>query len=120
MRVTACSGRRNSDKVGALQANRPLRAGFFTLILNKDMLQAPAPTALQFAHFPTDLGQRWILTSWIGSPLTLLLLACLVPIWRGGQWGLGRRLIASALALTSTLFVFLLAYWNVLGAPTLG
>ena len=87
MRVTACSGRRNSDKVGALQANRPLRTGFFTLILNKDVLQAPPPTALQLAHFPTDLG---------------------------------RRLIASALALTSILFVLLLAYWNVLGAPTLG
>jgi len=89
-------------------------------LLNKDMLQAPPPTAVQFAHFPTELGRWWILSSWIGSALTVLLLACLVPVWRGGQWGLGRRLIASALALASGLFFSLLAYWNVLGAPVLG
>ncbi len=98
----------------------PLAWAATVWLLNKDMLQAPPPTALQFAHFPTNLGQWWILTSWIGTALTVLLLACLVPVWLGGQWGLGRRLIASALALTSALFVFLLAYWNVLGAPTLG
>ena len=89
-------------------------------LLDQDMLQASPPTASQFAHFPTDLGRWWMLTSWIGSALTALLLICLVPVWRGGQWGLGRRLIASALGLTSALFVFLLAYWNVLGAPILG
>lgn len=89
-------------------------------LLNRDMLQAMSPTAVHFAHFPTELGRWWVLSSWIGSALTALVLVCLVPVWRGRQWGLGRRLIASALALASALFVFLLAYWNVLGAPTLG
>ncbi|TVS13285.1 MAG: hypothetical protein EA419_02165, partial [Wenzhouxiangella sp.] len=89
-------------------------------LLNQDMLQTPSPTAIQFAHFPTGQGQQWILASWLGTALSALMLILLVPVWRGGQWGLGRRLIFSALTLTSALFVGLLAYWNVLGAPTLG
>ncbi|MGY6553603.1 MAG: serine hydrolase domain-containing protein [Wenzhouxiangella sp.] len=92
----------------------------FVWLLNQDMLQAPSPTAIQFAHFPTAQGQQWIVASWIGSALTAVMLILLVPVWRGGQWGLGRRLLASALSLSSVLFVFLLAYWNVLGAPVLG
>ncbi len=89
-------------------------------LLNLDMAQLTSPTAAHFAHFPTAQGRWWILASWIGTALTALLLTLLVPVWRGGQWGLGRRLIASALALASALFVYLLSYWNVLGAPVLG
>ncbi len=89
-------------------------------LLDQDMMQTPSPTSTLFAHFPSELGQWWVATSWLGSALTALLLISLVPVWRSGQWGLGRRLIATALALTSGLFVFLLAYWNVLGAPVLG
>lgn len=89
-------------------------------LLNQDMLQTPSPTAIHFAHFPTTQGQQWILASWIGTALTAVMLILLVPLWRGRQWGLGRRLVFSLLTLSSALFVFLLAYWNVLGAPVLG
>ena len=92
----------------------------FLAVFAMDISRAMGPSPIHFAQFPTGLGQVWIWLTWIGTALTAVMALSLVPIWAGRQWVLSRRLAASALLICSAAFVFVLAYWNVLGARALG
>lgn len=57
------------------------------------------------------------LSGWVVATAALLMLAALVPVWRGSNWGIWRRLHYSLFALALAVFAFELWNWRLFGAP---
>ena len=74
-------------------------------------------TELQREPWPTPFMLHMHAAGLAVAGTALAMLVALLPIWRGSEWRLGRRIHASVFALALALLAFLLWQWRVIGAP---